>query len=211
MYESLQYAIVEEIKVDTSGCFARVLLVPDRVEETIQITGPYAGPHYGFYCPVDVDDLVLVGAPSGDPNHGLVLISRIWSESDPPPQEAIDHPQDVVLHVRKDQNLRLLASGHGNAIIGVDNSGQLYLGQEGATDAAILGTTYRNAESTYDGALNDALTTFIGIPAAVDLATAVTALNGVVTFMKAWKSALSTFEGGASTFLSQNVKIGKGQ
>jgi uncharacterized protein involved in type VI secretion and phage assembly len=136
----LQIAVVTAVHVDKSGPFADIQILTDagRTPDTARIAGAYAGPSYGFYCPVDVDDEVIIGVPDGDPNHGYVIVSRCWSASDPPPQEAIDHPQDVVLHVRKDKTMRIVVEGGGNIALDVAD-GKVQLGGESDLTYAVLG------------------------------------------------------------------------
>ena len=89
----------------------------------------YAGDGFGFYTPIEVDDEVVVVAPSGDPAEGLVVARRLWSAADPPPQEAIDHPADVLLHVKAGASIRIVVSDGGKILLGgPDSSEPLPLG-----------------------------------------------------------------------------------
>jgi len=97
---------------------ADVMLVPSMQEETARVGAIYAGNGFGFYCPLHAEDEVLVVAPSGDPDAGLVIMQRLWSPADPPPQEVINNPEDVTLVVEEGKNLRLTVKGAGSFEIG---------------------------------------------------------------------------------------------
>ena len=136
---------VEDIFVD-------VRLHPSEQLETARVGTIYAGDGFGFYTPLHQDDEVLIGAPSGDPDEGLVVIQRLWSPFAVPPPEVVENPEDVTLVVQEGKNVRIVAMGGGDLIIDtVDGSGvsinvqgdgnvnlnvdqgKVYLGSEGAT------------------------------------------------------------------------------
>jgi len=107
-------AVVTAVVVDPSeGVFADVLLMPSGVKTTCRVAQEYAGDGFGLYTPVLVDDEVLVEAPSGNPDNGLILTRRLYSASDAPPSEAGTFPDDVLLVVRKDKTCRILVEGNG--------------------------------------------------------------------------------------------------
>ncbi len=110
---------------------ADVMLVPSMQEETARVGATYAGSGFGFYCPLHAEDEVLVLAPSGDPDAGLVITQRLWSPADPPPQEVIDNPEDVTLVVEEGKNLRLHVLGAGNVVLSAEE-GKIKLGGEDA-------------------------------------------------------------------------------
>lgn len=114
----ISLAVVTAVKVDPDeGVFADVLLMPSRVKTTCRVGQEYAGANFGFYTPVLVDDEVLVEAPGGNPDNGLILTRRLYSASDPPPSEAVDHPDDVLMVIRKDKTIRILVEGEGRVEI----------------------------------------------------------------------------------------------
>lgn len=76
-----------------------------------------------------------------------------------------------------------------------------------ATDFAIKGTTYRNAEVAMHTPIISALTTLQGIAVAVDLASAILLVNGCKVALVAILTAMSAFEAKAATFLATNVKV----
>lgn len=100
--------------------------------QTVRVGTLYAGTGFGLYLPLQPDDEVLISYPDGDPDSGGTIVARLHSPSDKPPQEAKDHPDDLILHVKKDANLRVLAFGSGNVVVGVEN-GKVLLGQESGT------------------------------------------------------------------------------
>lgn len=133
---------------------ADIVLMPSGQEETARIGAIYAGYGFGFYCPLKQFDEVLVVAPSGDPDEGLVITQRLWSPADIPPQEAADHPEDVTLVVEPEKNLRITVKGGGNVVLAVD-TGKIYLGSEEGTEPAAKGQTLKayleGIKTTFNG------------------------------------------------------------
>lgn len=117
-------------------------LMPTGEEETARVGAVYAGNGFGFYTPLHINDEVLVCAPSGDPDEGLVVMQRLWSPADPPPQEVYDNPQDVTLVVEPGKNLRLNVKGAGNVVIAAEN-GKVFLGEGTGTEAAAKGVSLK--------------------------------------------------------------------
>lgn len=123
---------VEKFVVDKDhGVFAAVRLQNEQLL-TCRVGTFYGGPGFGFYAPLQVDDEVVVAVPAGDPDHGAVVIAKTWSASELQPPEANDHQADVILHVQKDTNVRILATGNGNVIVGSED-GKTLLGAETGT------------------------------------------------------------------------------
>jgi hypothetical protein len=106
--------------------------LPSEQAETVRVGPFYAGPGFGFYAPLDVDDHVVVSFPDGDPDRGGVIVGRLWSQSDKPPKLATDNDADVCLQVKKDTNLRIQVFGSGNVVIGAED-GKVLLGDETGT------------------------------------------------------------------------------
>lgn len=121
---------------------ADVMLVPSMQEETARVGAIYAGNGFGFYCPLHAEDEVLVLAPSGDPDAGLVITQRLWSPADPPPQEVVVNPEDVTLVVEEGKNLRITVKGAGNVVLAVD-AGKIYLGSPENTEPAAKGQSLK--------------------------------------------------------------------
>lgn len=144
-----------------------VLLVPSMQEETARVGTIYAGNGFGFYAPLHEDDEVLVLAPSGDPDEGLVIAQRLWSPADPPPTELATNTEDVTLVVEPEKNLRITVKGAGNVILAVD-TGKIYLGAEEGTEPAAKGQTLKayleSIKSTFDGHTHDYLLEGAAVP-----------------------------------------------
>lgn len=149
--------IVDKVVVDKDhGVFADVHVMSTATvdddgnvvaqQETVRVAADYAGNGFGLYLPPLVGDEVLVVWPDGNPDHGGVLVKRMWSASDPPPQKAVDKPADALLMIQKDVNLRIMTQGQGNIVLQVDQ-GKVLLGNEQGgkpvhrqTDPVDLGT-----------------------------------------------------------------------
>lgn len=129
-------AVVTALNVDDTGFYVDVHLVPDEIEETARVGTIYAGPGFGIYFPMEVDDSVIVLAPYGSPDHGLVAIPRFWSPAEPPPADAISKPNDVLLHVKSGRNVRIVTGGSGNIVMDPRGSGHVKLGGETGLRAA---------------------------------------------------------------------------
>lgn len=131
------------LESDGQDVFADVMLMPSGTLETARVGAIYAGNGFGLYAPLHKDDEVLVCAPSGDPDQGLVITQRFWSPADPPPDAVKNNPEDVTLVVEAGKNLRLNVQGAGNVILGVD-SGKVYLGAPDGTEPAAKGTSLKS-------------------------------------------------------------------
>lgn len=212
----VSYAAVQAIGVDAEGVFVDVILLPTMEAMTARMGTIYAGPGYGFNIPIGVNDEVIVGVPSGDPQHGPVVLARMQSASDTLPQDAQNNPNDLVLVVQGGVNLRINVSGGGKA----------YIGSTNATDAAVLGTTYRGAEDTLFASLSafangiQVFTTALNVylaaiaptvdtppnyPTTANMEAAAIALAVLGT---ALAQAIATFEAQAPAYLSQKVNVG---
>lgn len=119
-----------------------VILLPSGTVETARVGAAYAGNGFGLYMPLKQDDEVLVAAPSGDPDEGMVVIQRLWSPADLPPQAVVDNPTDVTLVVEPGKNLRLNVQGAGNVYMTVD-TGKVFLGSADGTEPAAKGTSLK--------------------------------------------------------------------
>lgn len=129
----LLYAQVTAVKMDAdNGPLVDVTLLPDGDPETVKLGACYAGPSFGAYFPVDVDDLVIVAFPSGDYDHGGVIVARVWSPAEVPSDLAKNNPDDISIVVKKDTNMRMRVFGSGNLIIACEN-GKVLLGDETGT------------------------------------------------------------------------------
>lgn len=131
----VQIGYVIEANVDDEGPFVDVKMeVNGRIiEETARVASVYAGPNYGLYFPLAKDDEVLVFAPGGNANAGLIALPRQWSKSDPPPAGAKSDPDNVHLHVKDGANITITVTG----------GGKINLGGDGATENFILGQQWK--------------------------------------------------------------------
>lgn len=111
---------------------ADIMLLPSGTIETARVGAAYAGDGFGLYAPLHIDDEVLVVAPSGDPDQGLVITQRLWSPAALPPAEAQANPEDWTLVVEPDKNLRLNVKGSGNVYL-IADTGKVILGDADAT------------------------------------------------------------------------------
>lgn len=230
---SLAYALGESVVDKEHGVFVDVMLAPTGERMTARVATEYAGAGFGFYGgAVHKDDELLVGVPLGDPAEGAVVLRRLWSAADKPPQQAIDAPSEVVLVVEKDKTHRTVTSGSGKTLHESEASvtlktGKVLLGDEDATEQVPLGTTWRSKEVelhnqlvTQLGTLSTLLTTagaslsaagplVLLPPAGASISAAGAALTSAVTAVTNMASAITAYETAASTaqnFLSEVSK-----
>jgi len=155
----LTLAIVTRVVFDEEhGIFCDIQFQPGGEPETALLGAAYAGSGFGLYCPVQVDDIVLVAVPMGDPGNGPVIISRMWSAADRPSADfgSGETPSDdVVLRVRPGKKLRILTSesgdgveitteGNGDIVIQATGEGKVYIGGKDGSEPIALGTTLKN-------------------------------------------------------------------
>ncbi len=121
-WTSLAVALGDSVVDEDHGVFVDVMLVPTEEEYTARVPAIYAGSGFGLYSKIRKDDEIAVLVPSGNPAEGLVAVTRLWSAADKPPQQAIDDPEEVMLVVEPDKNLRLAVSGQGNVQIDCEST-----------------------------------------------------------------------------------------
>lgn len=198
----VSYAIVNAVGIDEEGVFIDVTTMPTLGQYTARLASSYAGPGYGSYVPVGINDEVLVEAPSGDPLEGLVVSGRLHSASDNIPEDVQNFPNDLVTVVKQGQSFRL----------GVSGGGKVYIGQTTAADAAVVGTTYRTAEDAYFGMLENLISFIVAFPAlAVYFAPPIPPAAPTAQYLalQAWLAQVVLFHEASTTYLSQTVEIGK--
>lgn len=179
-------AIVTAVNVTATGVFCDITTITG-IEETATYCPPYAGPSYGLHLPMIANgDFVLVEFPEGDFSAGGRITGRTWDGGHPVPDAVVQNPNDVVLVVQPDQWLRLLVSGQG----------KIQMGGVDATNQAILGTAYRQAEDN----LFDAIATFATAIGSLD---PLTAPEAAATL----NVAIAAFKAASSAFLSQIVVL----
>lgn len=130
-------AVVDAVRVDPNeGVFCDVSFLPMEEPETALLGVPYAGANFGFYFPVEEDDIVLVAIPNGDAGAGPVIIARMWSAADPPFSEMqgsadSQNPgqflpsSDVVLRARAGKNTKVIVSEGANVSIEAEGTGSI--------------------------------------------------------------------------------------
>lgn len=219
---------LDESKVDPAyGVFVNVQFMPTGEKYTATVPAGYAGKGFGFYAPIHKDDDIVVMIPLGDPRLGVVVVGRLWTAADTPPTEAVTDPDEVMLIVEKDHNLRLKVTGTGKVEVDSDDtvtlkSPKVRLGDEAATEQLVLGTTYRTNETTSNTAVQAAHTAanVLDVGAAAQFAVLANAAVGPLAALKpgflalqalfvaaappeaSAASAIGAFEGGAANYLS---------
>lgn len=199
---NLVLAVVDSVTVDPAeGVFCDISFLPHEQPETAFLGVPYAGDGFGFYFPVEVDDIVLVGVPNGDPGLGPVIISRMWSAADKPFSELqgtadADNPgqydpsSDVVLKTKAGVNCKTIVSGGGDASTAVSGGGDATIAVTGGGDVEIT------AAGTSQVKLQDGSQSFVrGDEFDTQLDTFVTAVQALTT-------AISTLVTGITAYTS---------
>lgn len=188
---SLAYANDESVVDPPEGVFVDVTLAPSGQVVTARVSAPYAGAHFGRYAKIHKDDELLVGLPNGDPAEGTIVLARLWSKADQPPDDASQNGDEVVDAIEPDKPYRLRTSGSGKIEVDAEakvtvKSGdtiilecdKVRLGEEGASEQLVMGTTYRAKEQTLDTSL------------ATQFAQIAAAFSAIQTAMIAYNSAM---------------------
>lgn len=110
-------AVVEAISVTAKGVYCDVTTIMG-VQETAALAPDYAGDGFGFYCPIELGDMVLIAIPEGEFATGARIVARVWDEGDPPPEVVTKHPEDVALVIKPGKTVRIVVSGGGNVLLG---------------------------------------------------------------------------------------------
>lgn len=215
-------AVVDKVTVDPNeGVFCDISILPFEQPETAFLGVPYAGGGFGFYFPVEVDDIVLVAIPDGDPGAGPVIVSRMWSAADKPFTELQgtadpDNPgqynpsSDVVLKTKSGANYKTIVSGGGDASIAVSGGGDVEITAAGtsvvklqdANQAFVRGNDFDTAIDNYVdavqsysvavGAMVTAINTWVATTAVLEAFPATPALHtALTTTFAAAQAALS--------------------
>ncbi len=119
---SLAVALGDSFVDKDHGVFVNVILMPTEEEYTARVGAEYAGGGFGFYAKIKKADELFVGTPSWDPWEGIVVLKRMWSAADLPPQQAIDDPEEVMLIIEQDKNLRMVVSGSGQIFVEAEDN-----------------------------------------------------------------------------------------
>lgn len=167
----IKLAHVDNVVVDPEeGVFADVTLQPESQTVTAFVGSPYAGDGFGFYAPIQVDDLVLVAIPDGETDAGSWVISRAWNSADKPLAESMGETRTpesgapgqyeagelVALRNKRDTNLKLVTSGTGKVTVQAEGSGEIkilsgtgMINMQGATQPFVRGDTYADKLSAH--------------------------------------------------------------
>lgn len=197
---NLVLAVIDKVVVDPQeGVFCDISLLPYEQPETAFLGVPYAGDGFGFYFPVEVDDIVLVGVPDGDPGSGPVIVSRMWSAADKPFTELqgsadSDNPgqynpsSDVVLKTKSGSNYKTLVPGGGTASTTVSGGGDITLAVTGGGDVEIT------AGGTSQVKLQDGSQSFVrGNEFDTQLDTFVTAVQALTTAISTLVTGITAY------------------
>lgn len=213
-------ALVKEVGFDAEqGIFVDVQLQPSGELETCFLGAAYAGAEFGMYAPVQVDDMVLVAVPSGDPNHGPVIISRMWDAGDKPHADMNGTggaaSDNMVLRLKSGAKLLIRTSGDGGEVdIQVEGGANLLLRagnqvrMQDASQSFVRGEDYRTALGNFLTGTNVVMTaigtfaTAVGVAVPAVAAAAVTLNAAIVAFA----SITNTFGNAHTTYLSTKVK-----
>lgn len=111
-----------DLTQNKEGVFVDVKLMPSEEDATARVGPVYAGDGFGIFARIRKDDELVVAVPSGDQANGAVVINRLWSAADKPPQEALDNPEDLVVVVEEARSMRItIQKGGGKAFIDVQD------------------------------------------------------------------------------------------
>lgn len=215
---SLAYALDDSSVDKAHGHFVEVQLLPSEVEVTCRVPPQYAGDTFGEHKGlIYKDDELVIGIPDGDPAAGCFVLARPMSAVAKPSALAVSNPKDHITSLKKDLNYWVEVLGKGSFNI---RSPQVRIGDENATEQLMLGTTYRDKESSLHSTLEAQLATLAGFitvagasltaggpltllpPAGVAIAAAGAALTSAVTSITQMQTAIQQFEGFASKYLS---------
>lgn len=126
-------AVVLDVAFDAEhGMFADVQYM-NGDKDTCLVGSGYAGNDYGTFVPPEINDIVLVAVPMGDPGEGPVMFARLWSGSERPPREfgdestsePTDATKDPTTVVRPGRTLRVVARDGANVRFEVSGSGKV--------------------------------------------------------------------------------------
>lgn len=176
----ISLAIVTAMEIDpVEGPFVSCTLLPTQQQVTARVGSGYAGGGFGDWCPIRVDDEVLIEAPDGEAMGGYIVTARLWSPADPPPALMASNPGDRLIQAMPGTTMRVVAD-------------QLNLGTGDAAQASVRGTLYRTNQKTLDTTLETQLTALA--TAATAMAAAMTTLSpliGTATFVPSSNAPLA--------------------
>jgi len=130
-------AVVNKVNATAAGVYCDVTTIMG-IQETAALAPDYGGDGYGFYAPIEAGHMVLIAIPEGEHAAGARIIAHIWDEGDPPPDEVVDHPEDVALVVKPGKTIRITVSGGGNVLLGASDASK---GAARETDPVVVDLT----------------------------------------------------------------------
>lgn len=190
-----------EIDNDDGQVLVQVLLMPEATPILALLACSAGGPGTGLFKNPAVGTEVIVGVPAGDLEADAVILTCL-------PSGTVPSELDATTMVLKnpDGSIRIISGGtevkilHDGNIELTTASGHI-VSLNGSTDEAILGTTYRSNEEILNTELIAQFNAAAADPVFSLLCpTAAAAMTAIAT-------ALSTFEGTASQYLSSKVKL----
>lgn len=119
----ISLAIVTETNIDDDGAFCDITLMPDGSTSTARVSAPYAGQEFGQFVMPQKDDEVVVMCPDGQPDAGWIIIGRLYSASDKPPDHAKKNPNDYTIHVKDKDNVYVKTGKGGNVTVEIGDNG----------------------------------------------------------------------------------------
>lgn len=203
------------VHIAPDGVYCDVILMPTQLPVTCRYPGSAGGTGVQVITPIHPGDEVLVTLPDGSANSPPVIAAVLNSQSNKIPRGADRRPlfkNDRVLIFAKDVDLDLRTEGGARVEVRQDDqvvvtSGDVRLGDEGATQPAIRGDDYRFNEREFLSSLQTflaGLQTYANAiqPIADPTTLATTALTAVITEMTAAAAAFR-----AQDSLSATVKL----
>lgn len=229
VWASMAFAIDEEFVDAEHGSFIDVRLLPNGEEITCYVPQGYVGKDFGEHDQlIHKDDKLLVVVTNGDPNEGGTVVIRYQNNVDKPPQLVVDHPADFVRVQETDTSYWLKLQGSGKwqteAETTTFKTEKVRLGDESATEQVILGSTYRQKETTLHTNLITQLGVLAGLvttagaslttagpltllpPAGIAIAAAGAALTSAVASITSMAAEIGTFEASTAQYLSNVSK-----
>jgi hypothetical protein len=139
----ISLAIVTAVEIDpVEGPFVACTLLPSQQQVSARVGSGYAGGGFGDWCPIRVDDEVLIEAPDGEAQGGYIVTARLWSPADAPPELMVSNPNDRLIQALDGQNVRVVATGAGAVNL---DAPAVNLGSDEASQEVPLGNNLINA------------------------------------------------------------------
>jgi hypothetical protein len=185
------------------------------VKETATVGTLYGGSLFGSFLPLDTNSNVIVVAPDGDPNQGLVIVAVLHSASHKPP--VVDDPAKEVMFCTKPEvgytlttdgggPIKVLSKGSGNVTV-KSQDGNLLL-QEG-NQAYVRGDDFASAVNQYTeatGTIISLIVSAIGASGAFAAAVA-SVLPPVAAAATTYQAAVGAVASGLSAYIQAKTRF----